>query len=155
MYAFNHVLGNSAWNRVCGETGSAKAGTVTGAWWLGQRSARSRAVVSELCTIHLCVPNNALGGVGGGGCSWLMIIGDWGVERDWDWEREREVRGCESACGCACVQVHMCGCRGVGAIKWDIITMEICKCPTYQIILTAQGTYTSKISDNMLQRKII
>ena len=32
--------------------------------------------------------------------------------------------------------------------------MEICKHPTYQNILTAQGAYTSKNSDNMLQRKI-
>ena len=32
--------------------------------------------------------------------------------------------------------------------------MEIYKRPTYQNILTAQGTYTSKNSDNILQHKI-
>lgn len=32
--------------------------------------------------------------------------------------------------------------------------MEICKRPTFQNILTAQGTYTSKNSDNVLQHKI-
>ena len=32
--------------------------------------------------------------------------------------------------------------------------MEICKHPAYQNILTAQGTYISKNSDNMLQHKI-
>ena len=32
--------------------------------------------------------------------------------------------------------------------------MKICKCPTYQNILTAQGTYKIKNSDNMLQHKI-
>ena len=31
--------------------------------------------------------------------------------------------------------------------------MEICKRPTYQNILTAQGAYTSKNSDDMLQHK--
>ena len=35
-----------------------------------------------------------------------------------------------------------------------LIIMEICKRPTYQNILTAQGAYTSKNSDNMLQHKI-
>ena len=35
-----------------------------------------------------------------------------------------------------------------------IIIMEICKRPTYQNILTAQGAYTSKNGDNMLQHKI-
>ena len=32
--------------------------------------------------------------------------------------------------------------------------MEICKRPTYQNILTAQGVYKSLNSDNMLQYKI-
>lgn len=32
--------------------------------------------------------------------------------------------------------------------------MEICKRPTFQNILTAQGIYTSKNSDNVLQHKI-
>ena len=32
--------------------------------------------------------------------------------------------------------------------------MEFFKRPTYQNILTAQGAYTSKNSDNMLQHKI-
>ena len=32
--------------------------------------------------------------------------------------------------------------------------MEICKRTTYQNILTPQGVYTSKNSDNMLQHKI-
>ena len=36
----------------------------------------------------------------------------------------------------------------------NIIIMEICKCPIYQNISTAQGTYTSKNSDNMLEYKI-
>ena len=36
----------------------------------------------------------------------------------------------------------------------QIIIMEICKRPTYQNILTAQGAYTSKDSDNMLQHKL-
>ena len=31
--------------------------------------------------------------------------------------------------------------------------MEICKHPTYQNILTAQGSYTSKNSDNILKQK--
>ena len=35
-----------------------------------------------------------------------------------------------------------------------IIIMEICKRPTYQNILTAQGAYTSKNSDNILQYEI-
>ena len=35
-----------------------------------------------------------------------------------------------------------------------IVIMEICKRPTYQNILTAQGAYTSKNNDNMLQHKI-
>ena len=34
-----------------------------------------------------------------------------------------------------------------------IIIMEICKRPTYQNILTAQGAYISKNSDNILQQK--
>ena len=33
-------------------------------------------------------------------------------------------------------------------VKNIIIIMEMCKCPTYQNILTAQGTYASKNSDN-------
>ena len=32
--------------------------------------------------------------------------------------------------------------------------MEMCKRPTYQNSLTAQGMYTSKNSDSMLQQKI-
>ena len=32
--------------------------------------------------------------------------------------------------------------------------MKICKCPTYQNILTAQGAYTSKNSDNTLLQEI-
>ena len=32
--------------------------------------------------------------------------------------------------------------------------MEISKRPTYQNILTAQGAYTSKSSDSMLEHKI-
>ena len=32
--------------------------------------------------------------------------------------------------------------------------MQICKCPAYQNILTAQGAYSSKNGDNMLQHKI-
>ena len=32
--------------------------------------------------------------------------------------------------------------------------MEICKRPTYQNILTAQGVYTSKNSNNTLQNEI-
>ena len=35
-----------------------------------------------------------------------------------------------------------------------ILIMEICKHPTYQNIFTAQGAYTNKNSDNMLQHKI-
>ena len=35
-----------------------------------------------------------------------------------------------------------------------IIIMNICKRPTYQNILTAQGAYRSKNSNNMLQHKI-
>ena len=34
-----------------------------------------------------------------------------------------------------------------------ITILEICKRPTYQNILTVQGAYTSKNSDNMLQHK--
>ena len=36
----------------------------------------------------------------------------------------------------------------------SIIILEICKRPTHQNILTAQGTYTSKNSDNLLQHQI-
>ena len=35
-----------------------------------------------------------------------------------------------------------------------IIIMEICKRPTYKNILTAQGAYTSRNADNILQHKI-
>ena len=35
-----------------------------------------------------------------------------------------------------------------------IMIMEICKRPTYQNILTAQGAHTSKNNDNMLRLKI-
>ena len=36
----------------------------------------------------------------------------------------------------------------------NIILMEICKCPTYQNISTAQGLYTSKNSDMQEHKKI-
>ena len=32
--------------------------------------------------------------------------------------------------------------------------MEICKRPTYKNMLTGQGAYNSKISDNVLQHEI-
>ena len=35
-----------------------------------------------------------------------------------------------------------------------IIIVEICRRPTYQNILTAQGMYKSKNSDNTLQHKV-
>ena len=39
--------------------------------------------------------------------------------------------------------------------SWSlIIILEVCKCPTHQNILTAQGAYKSRSSDNMIQHKI-
>ena len=41
-----------------------------------------------------------------------------------------------------------------GSWSLVIIILEICKCPTYQNILTSQGTCKSKNSDGMLQHTI-
>ena len=44
--------------------------------------------------------------------------------------------------------------HGATKIIIMIIIMEICKRPTYQNMLTAQGAHTSKNSDNILQHEI-